>query len=63
MDAVDVREPYKAIPRGIAMHAARFPLSCQECGETYWTTPGVYRYFHAECEGRKSRARPGFAAD
>lgn len=30
------KNPFRATPRGIAFYASHFPISCDDCGKTFW---------------------------
>lgn len=59
LDAEDERHPNRYTkPRGIPRHLAKFPVTCDECGETFWANDEYAS--HARCKGG-DKPRVGFA--
>lgn len=46
----DPKYPRQASPIGVAAHLARFPHTCDDCGETYWDRD-EYGHSHLGCRG------------
>ena len=56
--AYELRHPRaeNIVPRGIPTHAARFPVVCDDCGDTFWANDPYAS--HRKCS--KGRERIGF---
>lgn len=50
----DLHHPHRARPRGVPFHAARYPRTCDDCGQTYWSMDEWGA--HIGCTGSKRRA-------
>lgn len=55
-DKSNERYPDEMRPKGIAYHTARFPIVCEDCGETYWANDPYTA--HTKCG---STRRAGFS--
>ena len=42
------RHPLHAIPIGVAAHLTRYPIVCDDCGETFWAADQYAS--HAKCK-------------
>jgi hypothetical protein len=52
---------HSPMPRGIAVHLARYPLACEDCGETYWSKDAYGT--HMGCRGEPKKQAAGFGID
>jgi hypothetical protein len=48
----ELKFPRRVIPIGVAIHTVRYPLICDDCGETYWSRDEYGS--HIKCNHKKS---------
>ncbi len=55
----NTRNAMHIVPRGVAVHRAQYPSTCDECGESYWSADEYAS--HIRCPG-PPKAQAGFHA-
>lgn len=59
LEKYEIKHPTQAKPRGVANHAAHFPLLCTECGLSYWSRDEYAS--HIGCKGVPPKQSAGFS--